>query len=130
MNVRDEIEEAQEKGAVTLEDLRRWVSAAKGETEFCPRTNETYYPAAWSYGEGAGDASTSTPYDHRLSLAANHVASLLGVDVEFELNEVTRGRDAASVIYAALRAQRDADALEDTHAEAAVRVAPLGGVRG
>lgn len=108
---------ARDSGRVTLAQIREWVSEAKAKTTFYPRTNETYYPASWSYGRGAGDASTSCHYDHRLSLAANHVAGALGVDVEYDLMDVTRARDAASVIAAALRAQRQADAAEDQTAQ-------------
>jgi len=122
MDFEMDIEKKLEAGMVTLADIRRWVSTAKDRTSFCDRTNETIYPAAWSYGRGAGDATTSTHYDHRLLLAANRVASLLGVDIEYEFLGVSRSRDAAAVIAAALRAQHQADAREDTHANEPISV--------
>jgi hypothetical protein len=97
----------------TLREIRQAISDALDETTFFPRTNETYYPATWRYGEGAGGASTSTHYDRRIQLAAEHVAGEYELDMEGEFDDLTRARDAAALIRDRLRDQAAADEAED-----------------
>jgi hypothetical protein len=105
----------------TLREIREMVRGAYGETGFYAGTNKTMYPAAWRYGDGAGDASTSCPYDCRLQLAAEHVAGELGLPPSsIVLDDVVRQRDAAAAIAAALREQATADAAEDATADEAI----------
>jgi hypothetical protein len=101
---------------MTITEIRRRLSAAYAQMTFFPRTNETYYPARWSYGDGAGDASTACKYNHRVSLAAERVASRLHLhDLDFA--DVTRLRDAADIIAAAYRARVERDAAVDATAD-------------
>ena len=47
------------------EQLREWW----GRMAYYPKTNETYFPAAWAGYKGHGpDTTTSRPYDCRMSL--------------------------------------------------------------
>ena len=110
----ESIGEAQERGHVTLAEIRGWVARAVGQTSLL-RNGETYYPAYWVYGSRVGDASTSDRNDTGLQRASEHVAHELDLDMEGEFNDITRGRDAASMIAAKLRKQAAEDAIEDAH---------------
>ena len=73
---------------VSVAEVRELYRERLAETWFQPRTNETYYPALWSYGEGAGEASTSTHYDQRKALAAERTMRELA-----EENDLTIPRE-------------------------------------
>jgi hypothetical protein len=80
------------------------------KTDFCPRTNETYYPARWSYGDGAGDASTSRHGDCRKSLAAERCLAELAEEYDVTIPQAATdwgsmgSRDIGSTISAAINA--------------------------
>ena len=89
------------------------------ETWFQPQTNETYYPALWSYGEGAGEASTSTHYDQRKSLAAERTMRELAEENDLTIpheredwQDMGTG-DIARTIAAAINAAYAADNAEE-----------------
>ena len=115
MRLDERITEVVLTGHVTLADIRQWVARARDQTTFFPRTNQTYYPAYWTMGDGAGDASTSDCYETGLQRAAEHVAYELGLDMAEKFRDLTRGRDAAQIIADALREQRAQDAEQDKH---------------
>jgi len=98
----------------TLREIRAELAAAWRETQFFPKANETYYPAHWTHGRGAGDASTSCPGDREIAVAAEHVARKLGlVNVDSNFDEFPRQRDAAARIARLLREQHERDRTED-----------------
>ena len=103
---------------MTLNQIRRSLSAAYSATWFQAATNETFYPARWSMGAGAGDASTACHYDRRRTLAAEHVAAQLRLDLDFD--DCLRLRDCADMIAAALRERAAADAAIDATADAEI----------
>jgi len=84
--------------------IRTALKSAYSRTSFYPRTNETYYPAKWYYGSGAGDASTSDHYDTRLQRSVERVAHRLGLR-DFQSYATTQ-REAALDLF---EAQRDYD---------------------
>ncbi len=106
----------------TLREIREALSDAKSRTTFFPRINETYYPAAWSWGEGAGDASTSCKYDRRIQLAAEWVACEYGLHLSGAFDDCTRLRDCADIIASALRRQNEHDEAVDATLDAPIGV--------
>jgi len=108
----------------TLREIREQLREAWMATQFFPKMNETYYPAAWRFGEGAGDASTSCPGSQEIAVAAEHVARELGLfNVEGEFDEFTRQRDAAARIAELLREQHERDLAEDAEQDAEIATA-------
>ena len=95
---------------MTLRDIRKMVSDAVRETSIGSATGDTYYPALWAYGEGAGDAMTSGLGDCRLEVAADYVAAELGLNMPGEFIDLTVARDAAALIAQRLRERADVDA--------------------
>jgi len=93
---------------ITVNNVLERVRRARAQTEFYPRSNETYYPAAWRYGDGAGDASTSAPYDVRKSQAAEYVLTKLAEEHDvtvpdlYEDWETMGTRDIARTIASAI----------------------------
>lgn len=112
---------------MTVAEALERVRDALAECSFFPKTNETYYPASWAYGEGAGDASTSDHYDVRKSRAAEHVLEELADEQDVtlpKLGEVWEDmgtRDIARMIAAAINeavAEDDEDAEDEEDMEA------------
>lgn len=98
---------------ITLRQIREMLSEAYAETTFYARTNETHFPARWTMGDGAGDASTGCRYDRRLQQASEHIARSLGLAMDCEFDNETRQRDCADLIAGALRKQAESDAKTD-----------------
>lgn len=102
----------------TLREIRATVAEMFAQTSFFPRTNETYYPASWVYGDGADDASTSDPYDVRLTRAGQAAAREYDLVIdEWEFQDMRRQRDVADKIATALRARDATDAATDSAAD-------------
>lgn len=112
---------------MTLREIRAQLRAAYNRTSFYPRTNETYYPAAWRYGAGVGGASTSCNYDRRISLAAMHMAHDMELSrdstnhLDYELSECTRLRDAADILSREFRIQKTHDTEIDATLDLALQ---------
>lgn len=105
---------------MTLREIREMLSDAVSETEFCEATNETIYPACWTYGEGAGDATTGDYYDVRIQKSAEHVCAELEIAEPPSFSRVTRQRDAAYMIADALRRQAERDRERDEAMDAEI----------
>jgi len=100
--------------STTVRTIRSMLSTAYSETAFFGKTNETYYPAAWTMGDGAGSASTACKYDQRRGMAAEWVASQLGLHMDYmEFADCPRLIDCATTIADALKTQAEADAKEE-----------------
>lgn len=69
-------------GKLTVADALTRVRGAIARTNFYPKTNETFYPGAWTYGKGVGDASTSSHQNVRKSRAAEHILTELAEEYD------------------------------------------------
>jgi len=87
---------------------RRRCIEQRASTSFYPRLNETNYPAAWTYGSGAGDARTSCPYDRRTELAREEAVRQLTEEIQDAADD--REDEPADLTrrLAAIRAAADA----------------------
>jgi len=98
---------------LTLREIRKMISDAHRKTTYFGQTNETYYPAWWAgYCGRDQHTSTSTHYDVGLKLATEHVASELGCLRQlnnYDIENVTRRREAADLVVAAYRSMIAAD---------------------
>jgi hypothetical protein len=116
---------AKTRQAVTVAAARKMFRDCMAQTSFFPRTNETYFPAAWTYGEGAGDASTADHYDTRKRRSAERVLASLAEEHDVTVPERTSYRDwsemgtgdiareIADAINAAVEADVEADAEDN-----------------
>jgi len=81
-NYSDEYQPTKKNGEITMTKtkIRSKLSDYYQQTSYSSYTNETFFPARWTWGESAGDASTSTPSDCRKSVAAGQVCRDLGFE--------------------------------------------------
>jgi len=103
--------------AVTFDAAYERFQERLGECSFFPKTNETYYPAKWSYGEGAGDASTSCHYDGCTQLAADR--ALLELAEENDVTVPDLGTDWAENMGSRAIAREIAAAINEAVADEA-----------